>query len=362
MNGRDRNETTNDLEFGMKKLLGYVLAIILSVTFLVSCGNKIEPGTTEKGEVSAVKAPVAVAELTQQPFLYEAVGTVTAQTASTISSKLMGVIQAVHVREGDLVNKGDLLVTIDQRQVTAHLARAQATAEGAAKEYKRYQKLLETQSASQQEFDRAEAQYRQAQASVSAALVSTKDAKVRAPYGGRVVAKMINSGDLASPGTPFLTLEQEGLYCTDLVLPERHIQSVQVGITVKVVVPAMNNRAFDGEVGRIVPMADARSRSFQIKVRMPEGPDYKSGMFARVSIPVGGTGMLLIPRSAIVAQGQLNGVFVVDEARIARFRLVRIGKTVGQQVEVVSGLTDGQRYVSAVSLDLKDGVKVKSDT
>ena len=345
----------------MKKLLGYILAIVLFITFLVSCGDKIEPGTTEKKEALVVKVSLAVAELTQQPFLYEAVGTVTARTASTVSSKLMGVIQAVHVREGDLVKKGDLLVTIDQRQVTAHLAKAQARAEVAAKEYQRFQQLLETQSASQQEFERAEAQYRQAQAAVAAAMVSTKDAQVRAPYDGRVVAKMVNSGDLASPGTPFLSLEQEGLYCTDLVLPERHIQSVQVGITVKVVVPAMNNREFDGEVGRIVPMADARSRSFQIKVSMPEGPDYKSGMFARVSIPVGGTGMMLIPNSAIVTQGQLNGIFVVDNTRMARFRLVRIGKKVGQQVEVISGLTDGQRYVSTVPLNLKDGVKVESD-
>ena len=345
----------------MKKLLGYILAIVLFITFLVSCGDKIEPGTTEKKEALVVKVSLAVAELTQQPFLYEAVGTVTARTASTVSSKLMGVIQAVHVREGDLVKKGDLLVTIDQRQVTAHLAKAQARAEVAAKEYKRFQQLLETQSASQQEFERAEAQYRQAQAAVAAAMVSTKDAQVRAPYDGRVVAKMVNSGDLASPGTPFLNLEQEGLYCTDLVLPERHIQSVQVGITVKVVVPAMNNREFDGEVGRIVPTADARSRSFQVKVRMPEGPNYKSGMFARVSIPVGGTGMMLIPNSAIVTQGQLNGIFVVDNTRMARFRLVRIGKKVGQQVEVISGLTDGQRYVSTVPLNLKDGVKVESD-
>ena len=345
----------------MKTIFGYISTIILFITFLVSCGDKIEPGTTEKKEPLVVKASIAVAELTQQPFLYEAVGTVTARTASTVSSKLMGVIQAVHVREGDLVKKGDLLVTIDQRQVTAHLAKAQARAEVAAKEYKRFQQLLETQSASQQEFERAEAQYRQAEAAVAAAMVSTKDAQVRAPYDGRVVAKMVNSGDLASPGTPFLSLEQEGLYCTDLVLPERHIQSVQVGITVKVVVPAMNNREFDGEVGRIVPMADARSRSFQVKVSMPEGPDYKSGMFARVSIPVGGTGMILIPKSAIVAQGQLNGLFVVDNTRMARFRLVRIGKKVGQQVEVVSGLTDGQRYVAIVPLNLKDGVKVESN-
>ena len=346
----------------MKKSLGYILAIILHITFLISCSDKIEPGTTKSQQGPIVKAPVLVAKLTHEPFFYEAVGTVAARTASTISSKLMGVVQSVNVREGDLVNKGDLLVTIDQRQVAAHLAQAQATVEVAAKEYQRYLQLLEAQSASQQEFDRAEAQYRQAQATVAAARVSTKDAQVRAPYTGRVVAKMINAGDLASPGTPFLTIEQEGLYCTDLVLPERYIQSIRVGMTVKIGVPAMNNREFDGKVCRIFPSADARSRSFQVKASMPEGPDYKSGMFARVSFPVGGTGILLIPRSAIVEQGQLNGIFVVDESHIARFRLVRIGKTIGKYVEVVSGLTDGQHYVSKVTFELKDGVKVKSDT
>jgi multidrug efflux pump subunit AcrA (membrane-fusion protein) len=137
---------------------------------------------------------------------------------------------------------------------------------------------------------------------------------------------------------------------------------VQVGARVKVVVPAMNNQAFEGEVDRIVPSADARSRSFQVKVSMPEGPDYKSGMFARVAIPVGGAGMLLVPRSAIVQQGQLNGIYVVDETGIARLRLIRVGKAMESQVEVVSGLSDGQQYVSVVPLNMKDGVKIESET
>jgi RND family efflux transporter MFP subunit len=221
--------------------------------------------------------------------------------------------------------------------------------------------LLKEQSASQQEFDQAQARYREAQAAADAARVSQKDAMVRAPYDGRVVAKMIDAGDLASPGTPFVTIEQEGLFCTDLVLPERYIQAVRLGLGVNVRVPAMNDKEFSGEVGRIVPLADARSRSFQIKVRMPEGPDFKSGMFARVFIPVGGAGRLLIPQTAIVTEGQLDGIFVVDDQQIARFRLVRTGKVFGDQVEVLSGLSDGQRYVQTVTPELQDGVKVKGD-
>jgi RND family efflux transporter MFP subunit len=338
----------------MKKLL----LITLTLLTLAACGEKIEPGTTAPKATLTVKAPLATAQVTRQPVYYEAVGTVTARTASTVSSKLMGVVRTVHVHEGDMVKQGDLLVTIDQRQVQARLEQALANAEVAAKEYRRYEQLLKDQSASQQEFDRAQARYREARAAVDSARVSQKDALVRAPYDGRVVAKMVEPGDLASPGTPFVTIEQQGLFCTDLLLPESHIQAVKLGLVVKVVVPAMNNAQFTGEVGRIVPSADARSRSFQVKVRMPEGPDFKSGMFARVMIPVGGEGMLLIPRSAIVVEGQLNGVFILDDRQIAHFRLVRTGREYGDQVEVLSGLGGGQRYVQAVPPAMRDGAKV----
>jgi RND family efflux transporter MFP subunit len=346
----------------MNKRGVFRLVFILGAALLSACGQKIEPGTMEAGDGKSVKAEVAVARITQQPFMYEAVGTVTARNASTISSKLMGTVRAVHVREGDLVKEGQLLVTIDRREVEAQLQKAQANAEVAAKEYRRYQQLLSTQSVTQQEFDRAEARHRQARAAVAAASVSLKDADVRAPYDGRVVNKMINPGDLASPGTPFLTIEQEGFFNTDLVLPERHIQAIKVGLDVQVVVPALSSQVIAGKVGRIIPSADARSRSFQVKVHMPGDLDLKSGMFARVYIPLGGTGMLLIPRSAVVDHGQLQGVFQVDAQMTARFRLVRVGKIIGDQVEIVSGLNDGTRYIVSVPPTLKDGMKIAEQT
>ncbi|MGD9210667.1 MAG: biotin/lipoyl-binding protein, partial [Desulfobacteraceae bacterium] len=106
--------------------------IIFSVIFLsmliglMGCGDKIGPGTTEKAPSKSVEAVVDTAHVSQQPFIYEAVGTIVPRTASTLSSKLMGTVQAIHVREGDQVKEGDLLVVLDQRQVTAGLQQAQA--------------------------------------------------------------------------------------------------------------------------------------------------------------------------------------------------------------------------------------------
>ena len=104
-------------------ILGIMMA---SAVWLAGCGDKIEPGNQAAAEAVTIKAPVAVAEVTQEPLLYEAVGTITARTASTISGKLMGTVMKVHVREGDPVKEGDVLVTLDPRQVSAQLDRAQA--------------------------------------------------------------------------------------------------------------------------------------------------------------------------------------------------------------------------------------------
>jgi multidrug efflux pump subunit AcrA (membrane-fusion protein) len=385
----------------MKKAYISGLAVLLSAFLFTHCGNKIEPGTTAKGEGEIVQAPVEVAEVTQQPFLYEAVGTITARMASTISSKLMGTVLSVHVNEGSEVQEGDVLVTLDPRQVTAQLDRAQAglrearraqasaaSARDAAKAaaqlakatFDRYQQLINENSASRQEFEEVEARHRQAQATlaqteamleasqsrvqqseaaVREATVAQKDATVRAPYKGRIVNKMTSEGDLASPGTPLFTIEQEDLYWADLVLPERFIQEVKLGMRVRVVVDALDKLEAYGMIGRIIPTADARSRSFQLKVEMPEDLDLKSGMFARVYIPIGAAGMLLVPKSALVNEGQLTGIFVLDKEKTAHFRLVRTGKEIGDRMEIVSGLQPGQRYVMSVPPALKNGSKVE---
>ena len=380
----------------------YLYVTMLSfMVLLLGCGDKIEPGTTREVEKKVIKTAVITAAVIQQPFIYEAVGTVQARTSSTLSSKLMGEVKVINVREGDLVKKGDLLVMIDDRQVSAQLRKAEAAlaeakiaeisaksaryaakagAELASATYKRYLQLMEEESASKQEFDEVQARFRQTEASlaqtaamveaanhrvqqaeavVADARVSKKDASVRAPYDGKVTAKMVDEGDLAAPGTPFLALDKEGVYCVALVLPEKHIQSIRLKQKVKVKIPSIQNRSFEGFIGRIDPSADPKSRTFRVRVALPEDKVIRSGMFARVEIPVGEAGMLMIPSTAVVHEGQLTGIYLVDSHQLAHFRLIRIGRTFGDTVEVVSGLKEGGRYVVDPPPDLMDGVKVE---
>jgi len=368
----------------------FYFIIFTLVVLLMGCGEKIEPGNVKASQKERVKATVVSAKLIRQPSIYESVGTVSAKTVSTISGKLMGTVKEVLVREGDPVKKGDRLANIDDRQVGAMLRQAKAAlaearraetaasagAELAKATYTRYQNLMKDASASPQEFDEIKSRYQQAQAglaaakqrvkqaeaSVSAAFDRKKDALIRAPFNGRVSAKMIDVGDLAAPGKPLLILEKKGNYHANLELPETHIGSVTQGQIVTVVIQALNNRPMDGTVVEIFPAADERSRSFLIKVKLPDEEGLRSGMFARIFIPLDEIGMLLIPSTAVIHSGQLTGVYIVDDNHTARFRLIRTGRIFGASLEVLSGLKEGDRYVVVPppTLSNGDGVEVVS--
>jgi RND family efflux transporter MFP subunit len=362
--------------------------IFISVFLLTGCGDKIEPGNVESSKKGSVKAPVVSVKVISQPFFYESVGTVSANIVSTISSKLMGTVREVLVREGDRVNKGDRLANIDNRQTAAMLRQAQAAlaearrGEAAARAgtelarttYARYQNLIKDGSASPQEFDEVKSKYeqaqaglagakqrvKQAQAGLSSALVSAKDATILAPYDGTIRAKSIDVGDLAAPGKPLFTLETAGNYIVELVLPEQYIHSVGLNQEVTVTVSALDNKTITGNVSEIFPAADAKSRSFLMKVKIPADKALRSGMFARVSIPIGKNRLILIPRTAVIHTGQLTGVYIVDDTQTAKFRLIRTGKIFGESVEVLSGLKEGDRYVSVPPPNLNNNMTVEA--
>jgi len=381
---------------------------LISAAFLIiclwGCDEKIEPGNEKRLKTPIVKLPVATARSAIRPLSYEAVGTVQPLVTSTLSSKLMGTVKEIRVQEGDRVKQGDTLVVIDKRQVTAQLRQAQAAldearrAEAAAVSardaatagaqlaratYERYSNLIKEESASRQEFDEVEARHRQAraalkqaeeslaaarsrvqqaEAAVSAAGVVSDDAAILAPYEGTVTAKMSAVGDLATPGTPFLTMESTTGYRVDAVLPEAYFSTVQRQQVVKILIPAIGDEPLQGRVETIVPAADQSSRSFIAKIRLPAEPAIRSGMFARVVFESGQERLMLIPASAVVSQGQLTGIFIVDDNQTARFRLIRIGRRSDQNVEVVTGLEEGQRFVLQPPPNLVDGARVEIDS
>jgi len=370
---------------------------------LFSCSEKIEPGNTAPQKNPAIAVPVAAVAQAVQPVMYDAVGTVRARVSATVSSKLMGTIQAFTVKEGDLVKSGDFLVQLDERQVSAQLNQAQAAlaearkaetgavsaqtaveagAQRALLSYRRNRTMLEGGAITQETFESVEAQHKQAQAAlaqaramveaaqfrinqaqaaVDAATVARKDARILAPFDGKVTAKLADAGALAAPGTPLLTLEREGGYRVDLVVPEAYIQSIRTGQAVNVRIPSVGESPIAGTVDVIVPSADQGSRTFVVQVSVSGTESLRSGMFARVPLTIGEQKTLRIPESAVVRRGQLTGVFIVDEKNTARFRLIRIGRAYGNQVEVISGIKDGTRLVTTSPPELTNGSAVEPE-
>ncbi len=384
----------------LKHRLIYGMAGMVCILFS-GCSEKIEPGTVKPSLVRSIKAPVATAAISQESIHYEATGTVSAKNASILSSKIMGVVRAVYVKEGDRVKKDQVLVDIDPRQVKAQLLQAEAAlsearkAESAALSaqhaarasadlaratYDRYVNLMKTESASRQEYDEVSARFRQAEAAlgqaqsmveasrfriqqaeaaVAGAGVNEKDSRLIAPFDGVISAKLADSGSLASPGTPILKLESTDVFRVDIIIPESFIQSIALSQPVSVSIPSAGSRVFEGTVRAISPAADASSRSFMVQVALPFDPTIRSGMFSRVTLARGNQEKLLIPASALIHQGQLTGIFLLDADWIARFRILRTGRTSGAMVEALSGIRPGDRYVVVPPPDMVDGLRVE---
>ena len=387
----------------MRARLLLFLFFFIVLPWVNGCGE-IGPGTVEKSSGRTARVEVAVVKPTTHPEIYEAMGTVLAQTTSILSSKLMGTVRSILVEEGQPVKAGQPLVVLDQRQVSAQLQQAEAAlsearkaeqaaasaqesaraaAELARLNYDRYVPMLREEAVTPQEFDTVAAHHRQTQAAltqagamvaaarsrvqqaraaVAAASVTHKDAVINAAYDGVMVDKLVEVGDLAAPGTPLVKIERTGNYRVDLELPESHILSVRTGDTVAVRVPGLIDEPLDGIVATIVPAADTKSRSFLVKVRLPDAANLRSGVFARVAVPIGTGRLILVPTSAVVHEGQLTGIYIVDPDQIARFRLIRTGKSLGNTIEVLSGLQEGARFVVTPPPGFSDGTKVEADS
>jgi len=199
----------------------------------------------------------------------------------------------------------------------------------------------------------------QARAQLTSARVSSKDAIVTAPYDGVVAQRWVDVGDLASPGQPLVRLETQERFEVELVLPEAYLQAVWPQQRLRVLVPAMDNKVLTGTVTSVAPGADDRSRTVAVKLSLDRDPDLRSGLFARVSVPLGDSETIFVPASAVAQHGQISGIYLLNEAQQARFRLVRIGRRIADGVEIISGVKPGDRYVINPPADMADGVTVE---
>jgi RND family efflux transporter MFP subunit len=192
----------------------------------------------------------------------------------------------------------------------------------------------------------AQAGQAQARAALNQAMTSLNYTRIRAPFDGIVTQKKADSGTLASPGMPIFTVEDVRRYRLEVAVNESDLRYVRMGGQVSVVIEALDNADLKGKVVQIVPAADPASRAFLVKIELPTDTRLRSGLFGWAQFSRGERQALLIPRSAVVERGQLQGVFVLDQNKVASLRYITLGKPSGSEIEVLTGLQSGERVVA----------------
>jgi multidrug efflux pump subunit AcrA (membrane-fusion protein) len=394
-----------------------IVFVILAALMLISCSRKAE--TDQPAPiVTGLKMETLQASLVDD--YYEAVGTVQTKNRSVISAKVMGNIVALHVREGDTVRAGQTLIEIDNRDAGIQLQKTQAgmrevqdsleeversiraaeSARAAAQANEklakttldRYETLFNRRSVSPQEFDEVRTKYEiakaeseradrllqataarrnqmraridQAKADIANARVYAGYSRIAAPIDGIVVSKQADVGYMATPGMPLLTIENSSRYQLHASVEESRLGTIHLNDQVHVVLEALGNADLMGTVEEIAPAADPATRSYIVKIALANAGDIhlRSGLYGKARFVTGQRKILSVPQTAVTQQGQLTGVFLVDQSGVVRLRLVKTGRVVGDRFELLSGLNEGEEIVSEGIASLRDGVRVREAT
>ncbi len=365
---------------------GTMALLLTALTTFVGCSSERETVSAAPEVVSNLA--VITAQAANIPDVVEAVGTLRAAETSQLAAQMMGTIVEIRVHEGDRVQRGQVLAVLDEAQPRAALDRATGADLASQQEiiaadsdfalaeatFKRYQSLYEKKSVSPQEFDEVRARHQAAQARRDMARAGQAQAKaalqqartalsythILAPFDGLVTEKKADVGTLASPGLPIFTVEDLRRYRLEATVNETDLRYVRMGEQIRVVIDSVGDKELKGRVIEIVPAADSASRSFLVKIEVPSDPALRSGLFGRAQFSRGERASLLIPRTAVVERGQLQGIYVLDQNSVAGLRYITLGKPSGTQVEVLAGLQAGETLISDPGSRELSGKKIQA--
>jgi len=349
--------------------------IFLALTILISsCGNGEKEVVTNNSRPIVVKVS-SISQDNNNSFLSTS-GKIEAVKSANLSTRIMGFVNKIHVKVGDKVKKGQLLLSINNVDLEAKLAQVNASITEAAtafknseKDYNRFIALFNDNSASQKELDDITANYNMAKARLEAANQMKNEVNaqfsyvnIRAPFNGVVTNKFIEAGNMANPGVPLLSVESPSNFQVIAMVPESEISNIKSGTIVSVLVKSLGE-TLSGKVSEISTSAKNTGGQYLVKVTLDKTDvNILSGMFSTVQFPIEKTekssSTVLIPQSAIITHGSLKGVYTVSEQNTALLRWLRLGKSYGNKVEVLSGLSIEESYIVSAESKLSNGAKV----
>jgi membrane fusion protein, multidrug efflux system len=345
----------------------------ISLTLAVLCAAWAIYATQHRPAAGAGGPPGAGGERSNQPAFVtlaavrterlsqklEALGNARANESVDISTKASNVVTAVTFRDGERVKRGQVLVQLDNAQARADVAEAQAALTESESQYNRSRELLNTQALSKSSFDQLVATLAANRARLSAAQARLEDTVIRAPCSGRVGLRRVSVGTLISPGDVITTLDDTSVIKLDFSVPENFLAGLREGLSIRASAPAFPGRSFAGSVSSIDSRVDMNTRSVTVRALLAnEDGALKPGMFLNVSLANDERAALVIPEEALTPEAERQYVFVVSEGKASR-REVRIGGRRPGSVEVLAGLSAGERVIVEGTQKVRDGASVQ---
>ncbi|MFC3032462.1 efflux RND transporter periplasmic adaptor subunit [Pseudoalteromonas fenneropenaei] len=311
----------------------------------VAPGNKA-PTTAYLGET--LRVTTSLLTLSER-----APGSVVAKENTIIASRLLAQLKTLTVRAGDKVTQGQRLASLDDADLTAQVAQVQAEQDANNAQLQQAQKQLERAQALLQQglvainqvdewrakVDELLARRNALQQQLTAAQVALGYATIHAPFSGTVVERLVEPGTIVAPGTALLSLYNPAQLQVQAAVREQQAAHLQVGDSLTIYVPAAKLTQ-QATISEVVPVADSNARSFLVKLDMGLLPGVIPGMFAELEYPLEQRPAIMIPAALVQQYGQLDMVQVVENGQLSR-RYVRLGRSLGAEVEVLSGLNVG---------------------
>jgi len=336
-------------------------AVAAAALLTTACSKPESAGPAHPGAANASAAiPVISAPVVSRPLgtEIEAVGTARANESVDVTSKSSNIVTAIRFEEGDFVRRGDVLVELDSAETRAALAEAQAALADSESQFNRSRELYAQQALSVSQLDQIEATLKGDRARVNAASARLSDTVIRAGFDGRTGFRRVSVGSLVSPGTVITTLDDTSTIKLDFTVPETYFYLLKKGLPVTANSAGLPNRPFEGKVTNIDSRIDPVTRSVTVRAEIPNRDGtLRPGMFMTVALQGAVVPTLLVPEAAIIPEQGRMYVFVVD-GKVAQRREVKIGRRRPGEVEIVSGLAEGERVVVDGTQNVRDGSAV----
>lgn len=350
-----------------------LLGLTLLLTVVMSGCSNTKNDNTSNQEAVIVKVEKTI--LPEGDGYFSASGQIEAAQFANISTRMMGYVTRVHVKVGDKVRKGQALIDINnadleakKAQTQAGILQAQARFMTAEKDMKRYQVLYDQNSASQKELDNIKTQYDIAEAQLESARQMQKEVEammfytnIKAPFAGVVTSKSIKAGDMANPGQYLMSLEAPDNFVATVMVPETNIPYVHQHDSVKVFIKS-SEKTLQGKINEISTSSQNSGGQYLVKIKLDKKEETKlySGMFISAVFPSSQkqTGQILVPKNAIVHKGGLQGIYTVSASNTAILRWLKLGRSMGDHIEVLSGLSVDEQYIVSAEGKLYNGAKL----